>query len=223
MLPNLKIKQKITSLALFVFVVLVPQYSHASVGPDLEIVELVTPSLTSTESSASIQIVIRNNGDVDANFTDYAICITGDAPQSCETTVTNIEAGSTDTLTLLSTLDLSSKPYNVIFYTSMLAPDANPANDTLKVMFDIALATNSLNNVSAVNVYPNPSNGIIYVDLEGLNSASVIVRAITGELVFQETDINSPLYEINMNGEVGLYLIEVSSEGHQAITKVLLK
>jgi len=114
---------------------------------DLAIVELLSPTSGSNLSvNEPIIIVITNNGGGTASFTDYAICMNGDLPQACESTVIDIVGGSTDTITLLSTADLSTiGMYGLNFYISMLTPDLTQCNDTMNF---------SVSNAPLINAFP---------------------------------------------------------------------
>jgi hypothetical protein len=87
-------------------------------------------------------------------------------------------------------------------------------------------STVSVNNVKSieetVSVYPNPSNGIVNVDLQGLvaQNASIEVYNAMGQLVLVNnyTESNSK-FEINLSGNAtGVYTIKLIADG-QVITK----
>ncbi len=109
---------------------------------ELELVEVIsplsTPTCTSLPTSEAIEVVIRNNGTATANFTDYAICFNGDFPQTCETTIIDIAAGATDTITLLSAANFTmAGTYNVNYYLSTSSASVKPCNDSLTVTYTI--------------------------------------------------------------------------------------
>jgi PKD repeat protein len=73
-----------------------------------------------------------------------------------------------------------------------------------------------------VSVYPNPSNGIVNVDLQGLvaKNASIEVYNAMGQLILSNnySESNSK-FEINLNGNAsGVYTIKLIADG-QVITK----
>ena len=73
-----------------------------------------------------------------------------------------------------------------------------------------------------VSVYPNPSNGIVNVDLQGLvaKNASIEVYNAMGQLILSNnySESNSK-FEINLSGNAsGVYTIKLIADG-QVITK----
>jgi hypothetical protein len=66
----------------------------------------------------------------------------------------------------------------------------------------------SLNQLE-VKVYPNPSEGIFLVDVDGVNSCELFVYDISGQLIFIKT-INQPIYHLDLTHvNPGSYLLKV--------------
>jgi len=73
------------------------------------------------------------------------------------------------------------------------------------------------------SVYPNPSEGTVFVSLENNNSAIIFVRDALGRIVL-EKQANSNLIEIDLNNvESGAYTIEINNNNVKTYEKVIIK
>jgi hypothetical protein len=71
----------------------------------------------------------------------------------------------------------------------------------------VGLDSNSLFNIS---VYPNPTNGEVNVNLGNLNNVTINVYTMSGQLVFNEININDSNFKFELDAVKGIYIIEVS-------------
>ncbi|EGV43660.1 T9SS type A sorting domain-containing protein [Bizionia argentinensis JUB59] len=75
------------------------------------------------------------------------------------------------------------------------------------------------NTIDSVSVYPNPTNGRIFI--KGLNNnAKVTVYAVDGRVLYIETLYNSYL---DLNLSRGVYLLQITSEDKTTIKKIMVK
>jgi hypothetical protein len=72
-------------------------------------------------------------------------------------------------------------------------------------------------------VFPNPSHGLINVDLGTLKNARISVFNNMGQLVFSCDHITAPQYQFELKNRKGLYLIEVSTADKKMFSKLLLE
>jgi len=63
---------------------------------------------------------------------------------------------------------------------------------------------------SEVKVFPNPNDGIVYIQLGKLENVCIKVLSVTGQTVYYEKNIQSSLYEYELKGAAGVYFIELS-------------
>ena len=69
---------------------------------------------------------------------------------------------------------------------------------------------------SLSNIYPNPNNGQVIITLNNLSDVNINIYSVSGKLVYTANLENTESHKINLNGDAGLYLLEVSSkEGKQ--------
>ncbi len=82
-----------------------------------------------------------------------------------------------------------------------------------------------LTSEKLMTVHPNPSEGLIYLHLNGTNEdVSVSVYSATGALVFHEKIGNKKEYVLNLTDRQGIYIIEVElTHGTIARERVILK
>ncbi|MCX6294504.1 MAG: T9SS type A sorting domain-containing protein [Bacteroidetes bacterium] len=108
----------------------------------------------------------------------------------------------------------------------------DPANTGATVLdgYDPSALPTSINKVDAntmVNVYPNPSNGNINVELKLASSQNVSIKVmnILGETVSIKMLSNSSSgnYNIDLSAQAeGIYFVEVKSATEKSITKIIV-
>jgi hypothetical protein len=77
------------------------------------------------------------------------------------------------------------------------------------------------------NVYPNPSEGIMNIDLKGTSEAELIIRNVTGQTVFSERINSSTINSsevVDLKGkESGIYFLTVLSTKQTLTKKIILQ
>jgi hypothetical protein len=112
-------------------------------------------------------------------------------------------------------------------------------NDTIKTLYSpiisgtVGVRTNTFDTDDekvTVRVFPNPSKGTIYLDINDYNGKKLTVRLldISGKTVQQETlntTSNKGTYSINLKKEqpMGTYLLEVSGDNLKRVLKVFIE
>ena len=76
---------------------------------------------------------------------------------------------------------------------------------------------------SQVQIYPNPSNGQVNIELGSLTDVSIHMTTITGKTVFQSDNINNALYQLDLDVAPGIYSISVRSQGQEERYKIMIK
>lgn len=62
-------------------------------------------------------------------------------------------------------------------------------------------------------VFPNPNNGIVNIDLGGVNEVSINVFNVSGQLIHHKENISADFYQFDLIGQPGFYILELSSNG----------
>ena len=74
-----------------------------------------------------------------------------------------------------------------------------------------------------VSIFPNPSQGIVNINLGDLKSPTVKVFSLTGQLIYQKENINASVYQFELNEAPGVYFVEVSSQNEKLQYKLVKK
>ncbi|HHW59647.1 MAG: T9SS type A sorting domain-containing protein [Bacteroidales bacterium] len=93
-------------------------------------------------------------------------------------------------------------------------------SDCINVIID-----NILENTFAgkIKIYPNPSDGSFYIDLENYyDKISISLANVIGEIVYQNNYYNTRLILINIENAKGIYFISISSADEIATFKIIL-
>lgn len=76
---------------------------------------------------------------------------------------------------------------------------------------------------NGVSMYPNPTNGSVTVDLGKLNSASLKVTGMNGQVVYQKENIENALHQFNLNEATGVYFVEINADGENKVLKLIIE
>ncbi|MDG1477220.1 MAG: T9SS type A sorting domain-containing protein [Vicingaceae bacterium] len=87
--------------------------------------------------------------------------------------------------------------------------------------FASTVGINSERIKNQTNIYPNPTQDIINIELKSMEDATIKVYNVLGELIHQLDNINKKTIQLELNGAVGLYLIKISSQGETQHFKLL--
>ncbi|MFK5879055.1 MAG: M12 family metallo-peptidase [Flavobacteriaceae bacterium] len=83
------------------------------------------------------------------------------------------------------------------------------------------------NSFAQFNVYPNPSNGKVYINLSSIEDVQVSLFDISGRIIYSKNHNNySGLFnkEINFGGlSSGIYLLKVNSGDREAVKKLVIQ
>ncbi len=86
--------------------------------------------------------------------------------------------------------------------------------------------TNILNtkkNQSELNIYPNPSNGLININIDN-NESEIVIYNVVGGVIKYIKNVNKGKQQINLsNSYKGLYFVTVKSKNNIKTSKVILK
>lgn len=73
----------------------------------------------------------------------------------------------------------------------------------------------------AYQIFPNPSNGLVTIQLFEINNVSIVVTDLSGKIILTENNINGQVEMDLTTLESGVYLFNIVSENEQYITKVM--
>lgn len=62
-----------------------------------------------------------------------------------------------------------------------------------------------------ISIYPNPSQGQITIELDGLKNVSIGVYSVGGQLVYHKNNISDPTHQFELNANPGIYILELST------------
>jgi hypothetical protein len=89
--------------------------------------------------------------------------------------------------------------------------------------YDITLAEileNTFDN--NITVYPNPTDGILIVNLgETVSEFAISITDVSGKLLKQSTYKNTQKFELNLDVKPGFYLLTIQSKNKKAIIRLI--
>jgi len=89
------------------------------------------------------------------------------------------------------------------------------------VMIPLEISSHDFSKSLKVNIYPNPTKDIVYVEIE--ENAKVEISNLQGQIVKTET-LNSTTNSIDLNGiNSGVYLVKVMTKEKFIVKKLIVK
>ena len=77
------------------------------------------------------------------------------------------------------------------------------------------------NLFEGVSFFPNPNQGIVNINLGSLKDVSIKVYSISGQLIYNATNIKSSTHKFEFNEAPGVYLIEISTKDEKQLYQMV--
>jgi len=127
----------------------------------------------------------------------------------------------------------SSEPYPTHTYSltgtytiSLIVNNDCGADTTIQQISIVEITSVKGNNlVGHVKVYPNPSYGLIYIDMKGLENINyILLKDMVGKIVVQKNIVDSMEEVLNLNELVaGAYILEIGQTNKSHFTYKIFK
>ncbi len=116
-------------------------------------------------------------------------------------------------------------------WTYVKDPNTSNGNDCAwldNIVFPATTTIIDINEIAGndeLKIYPNPSDGIIYISSAMLQTASIVkVYDISGRILYKELHQQQGTLKLDLNHpEAGLYFVEVQSENDVVVKKLVLR
>ncbi|ESU24477.1 hypothetical protein FEDK69T_09240 [Flavobacterium enshiense DK69] len=86
---------------------------------------------------------------------------------------------------------------------------------------DYTLSTASFNNITGLNIYPNPANDVLHITTSANEIKTIAIYDVMGKEVFNTTTANETINITSLNA--GVYIIKITEEGKTATRKLVIK
>ena len=78
------------------------------------------------------------------------------------------------------------------------------------------------NEIEGIKVFPNPTNGEVYISLENsVDELNIEVFTIKGELVLQESYFNTDRIKLNLDNKPGIYLVRLTGSEINKMIRII--
>lgn len=101
--------------------------------------------------------------------------------------------------------------------------DGNGCLNTTTVTQDVDLCTgiSSIAKAEGINIYPNPNNGLFYVELT--TNSKISITSVLGKIIVNE-EMSAGKHELDIHGQAdGIYFVKVIQNNKQQIIKIIKK
>ncbi len=117
----------------------------------------------------------------------------------------------------------SSVIFRFVFASDQAANQEGVVIDNFTIDATAILAVNNF-EISAFNIYPNPSDGTFYIQRKGNEEMQITVYDITGKLIYKKKNIIESSYELKLNRiDKGIYFIKINQGNKQAAKRLILR
>jgi len=108
-------------------------------------------------------------------------------------------------------------------YYSVAAGNSCTSIDSAMIVVVVCVGINENRLLNNVNIYPNPTNGLVHVNLGNHNgSINYRISTIEGRIVKQEQNVSSNKMTIDLSEESkGIYLLRIEDETSSKVYKVI--
>lgn len=77
--------------------------------------------------------------------------------------------------------------------------------------------------LGSIAIYPNPTQGVINIELGSLKEVSIKIFSISGQMIYHKENINGPTYQLELNSAPGIYILEFNSKNTRQFVKLIKK
>ncbi|KGO80968.1 hypothetical protein Q762_10005 [Flavobacterium cauense R2A-7] len=77
------------------------------------------------------------------------------------------------------------------------------------------------NNISGLNIYPNPANDFLHITTSANGVKTVTIYDVVGKQVLNTTTANEVINVSSLNA--GIYMVKITEEGKTATRKLVIK
>lgn len=103
---------------------------------------------------------------------------------------------------------------------------ANTATITKDDYIIVHNCTGVSNIEAGVSIYPNPNNGVFYMDLQGMESAKLQIYNAVGTVVYEEPNFqnDNSMKRIDLSQQAeGVYMLVIENDNQKLIEKIIVK
>jgi hypothetical protein len=95
--------------------------------------------------------------------------------------------------------------------------------DSTLIVVESCVGIDEAKGLSGVNIYPNPTNNMINVNLDNITTAvNFTLMSIDGKVIYQANNVNDTKTAIDIsNNAKGVYFLKVEANNQQQIFKVI--
>jgi len=97
--------------------------------------------------------------------------------------------------------------------------------DSVRVSIDNTVNTELIENNSFVNIYPNPTNGLVNIDIRNIPDAELLIFSLSGQMLFSNniTTANT-VSQIDLTWlPRGAYVLQIKNENNNIIRKLVIQ
>ena len=92
------------------------------------------------------------------------------------------------------------------------------------VQVDNCVGINENTSLNEVTIYPNPTNGLVHVNLGNNNAINYTISTIEGRIVTQESNVTANNMTINLSNESkGIYFLKIENNTSSKVYKIIRK
>lgn len=180
----------------------------------------VSPTTTSGDVVWSPNLYTPEASDL---FNTQYLSLGYDFGTNLVTLVENPVIGGAGTVTASATPATAYSSIAAFFFRQDNNPTPTIMVDALKIDTtpDYTLGTSSFDNISGLNIYPNPANDFLNITTAANGVKNIAIYDVVGKEVVNTTTSSQTINVSSLNA--GIYMVKITEEGKTATRKLVIK
>lgn len=156
-------------------------------------------------------------------FNNQYLSLGYDFTSNLVTLVENPTIGGTGTVVASATPGTAYTSIAAFFFRQDNTPTPTMMVDELKVdtTVNFTLGATTFNNISGLNVYPNPANDFLNIVTAANGVKNIVIYDVVGKEVLNTTTSYQTINLASLNA--GIYMVKITEEGKTATRKLVIK
>lgn len=120
--------------------------------------------------------------------------------------------------------ELTNGSFIAVGKTGSYGPDFDPIFLKLTATGTITVGEHELLTDHSFAIYPNPSDGIMHVDMAGYNAEKISLTDLSGKMLFEKQVSNQQLFDLDLTGiSAGVYIIRCEAVHEFRTRKIMIR
>ncbi len=184
--------------------------------------QVYTINLTVAPNDDATLADLKVDGTIITGFNAVTLTYEVELPAGT-TVVPTVMATATDVNASIMITDATALPGTT---TVTVTAEDGSTELVYSINFTVAVGINDLTSEFGVSIYPNPSNGLFYLEIMDLTNESIDIEILSaeGKVVYKDQFIYNDREKLDISGlPTGMYIIKIVNDKKVTINQIIIK